>query len=149
MEEELLANEPGPESPEEGEAQAGENPVEKAREDAIVGLECFLGEGFDRAFFDSVGERMLPISTLNDGWNEFLRAEPEQELQERTIEFDIWTKIDEILSGSANAPCPFPVFILGLKNYYKSKNIPEDHITPERMRRFYTSVGGGTPTPSE
>lgn len=96
-----------------------------------------LGEGFDNEFFaDKL--QTFPHKKMYEGWNSFLETEEDTELAKRTIETSVFESIFNKLMGmKSDAPMLFPVFIQGIQSYYKENSIPYDHVTPERMERFY------------
>lgn len=105
----------------------------------------FLGEGFDADFFaDKLA--MLPSSKETfDAWNDFLQADESGKFNDRKIEFSLLYNIVDKLIGSGNAPMLFPVFIKAVQDFGEARGIPSDHITPERMGRFYHRISGAVP----
>jgi hypothetical protein len=111
-------------------------------------LSTFLGEGFDAEYFTDK-TMAFPHDSLYAEWNAFLVSEG-GELIERTIEHGVLEGFLSKLTGAHNdAPLMYPVFIQGLQQYYGSQGMSHDHVTPERMQRFYdTMVGRGAEQPA-
>lgn len=95
-----------------------------------------LGEGFDGKFFEGKLE-MYSTKEYIDAWNDFLSLDGE-ELDDRKIERDWLDSLLNKLSGYDSAEMMFSVFIQYLQSCHKSKSIPGDHVTPERMQHFYS-----------
>lgn len=112
-------------------------------EQAPIGFETFLGEGFDAEYFSSMDAIHLPHTELIDRWNTFLQEENVQDLENKTIEQGVATRVCNWVTGEGKGPTLYPVFIQGLQEYYKKKGVSHDHVTPERMRRFYDLVSTG------
>ena len=100
---------------------------------------AYLGEGFDAEFF---ADKMatFPHDEMYEGWNEFLEEDEGGTYQDRQIEFGVLHKIVNKLTGQSDAPLMFPVFIQGMQDYCENRGIPADHITLERMERFYNHM---------
>ena len=111
------------------------------------GFEAMLGPGFDKEFFaDKL--QTFPQRKMFEGWNAFLLAENE-DLHDRVIEFGTLTTLIDTVTRQNTVPLMFPVFVQGVQSYNKSEGVPIDHITPERMQRFYECMEGAGASPPE
>lgn len=117
---------------------------EAAVEGDLSGFALILGEGFDMDYFADKLD-MFPHNEIRDGWNEFLEEEDGGQYKDRQIEVDsnVLIKAIEKISGLSDAPTMFPVFIEGIKDYYEKEGISADHVTPERMEKFYEMISSG------
>ncbi len=70
-------------------------------------------------------------------------TDEEGKFQDRQIEFSLLYNIVDKLIGSGNGPLLFPVFIKAVQDFSEQRNIRSDHVTPERMERFYRQMVGG------
>lgn len=111
-----------------------------------VDFSPFLGAGFDSDFFaDKLA--ILPSSKETfEAWNHFLQKDEGGKFSDRKIEFSLLFNIVDKLIGAGDAPMLFPVFIKAVQDFGEARDIPSDHITPERMGRFYYQVSGSVPT---
>jgi hypothetical protein len=110
-----------------------------------VDFSLFLGEGFDAEFF---ADKLAPLPSSNksfEAWNDFLRQDEGGKFSDRKIELSLLYKIVDKLIGAGDAPMLFPVFIKAVQDFGEARGIPSDHVTPERMERFYHYVVGGVP----
>lgn len=103
----------------------------------------FLGEGFDAQFFADKTD-IIRYGDAHPAWNELLEQEDlsDRKVEEPSFLDGLFAK----LSGKNDAPLLYPVFIDGLQRYYQEQGIPSDHVTPDRMDKFYKILvrEGGT-----
>ena len=98
-----------------------------------------LGNGFDNEFFADKME-VFPHDKIFDGWNDFLLLEDDETLQELRMEKGMLDTLFNKVTGLSSAPVMFPVFVQGLQSFYTKEHGTHQHITPDRMQRFYNYI---------